>query len=40
MSNLVFSCVGLFYAVYVYVLSALYYHADVIASLNIDIGLI
>lgn len=33
--SLVLACFGLFYAVYVYVLSALYYHADVIANLEL-----
>jgi len=38
--HLVSSCLGLSSTIYVYVLSAFYYHADVIAKLDIDIGLI
>ena len=38
--HLVFSCLGLSSIFYVYVLSAFYYHANVIANLEIDIGLI
>ena len=38
--HLVSSCLGLSFVVYVYVLSAFYYHVDVIANLNIVIGLI
>jgi len=38
--HLVSSCLGLSSIIYVYVLSAFYYHADVIANLEIDIGLI
>ena len=38
--HLVSICFGLFSAIYVYVISALYYHADVIANLNTVIGLI
>jgi len=37
--HLVSYCLGLSSDVYVYVLSALYYHVDVIANLNIIIGL-
>ena len=38
--HLVSSCLGLSSTVYVYVLSAFYYHVDVIANLDIGIGLI
>jgi len=38
--HLVSSCLGLSSTVYVYVLSAFYYHIDVIANLNMYIGLI
>ena len=38
--HIVSSCLGLSSAIYVYVLSAFYYHANVIANLDIDIGLI
>ena len=40
MPHLVSSCLGLSSTVYVYVLSAFYYHVDVIANLNIDFGLL
>jgi len=37
---LVSSCLGLSSTVIVYVISAFHYHVDVIANLDIDIGLI